>query len=144
MGHKKHRSKKRKHKIVLLFVVLFILSILLEVDPFPRNIFNSGAFFVGLYLLLSGTWMGIKKLDSINLKKSSNIWLLRLFGGMVCIVGMVVTVSGVMAASFVYMVGNSLPTDNLPWIVGLCLIGLGGFSIFRSDREMSFIHVKYV
>ena len=130
-----YRVIRRNNKLVdkVVFVILLLVfSNHINLNSKLGNYFDIGIFLLSLYLVVAGTWLFAKIIDSFNLESDLNCWGLRLFGIGLIIFGWILLAAGSMAK---VMSNSPLAFDNIYWIMGLCIIALGAFSEFRSFRR---------
>ena len=125
------RNNKLVDKVIFV-ILLLVFSNHINLNSKLGNYFDMGIFLLSLYLVVAGTWLSAKIIDSFNLESDLNCWGLRLFGIGLIIFGWILLAAGGM----VKVLSNSpLAFENIFWITGLCVMALGAFSEFRSFRR---------
>jgi hypothetical protein len=137
----KFKFIKRNEKLVerLLFVIMFLIfSKHIIIGSTLTKIVDWIIFLSLLYLTLAGSWFLVKLLDSIDLSSDLYCWGLRILGGITVFFGFLLFMSSAFALAFTNV---HLLTNNIPWILSICIILIGAFMEYRSFRRHPSIHV---
>lgn len=129
------RVIKRNQKLVdkVIFVImLLVFSVHIKLKSTIGQYFDLGIFLLALYLVVAVTWLLAKIIDSLNLESDLYCWGLRIVGGVLVLFGWILVAAGSMAKA---VTNSLLAFDNIFWIMGFCIMGLGAFSEYRSFRR---------
>lgn len=139
----KFRVIKRNEKLtdkVIFVIMLLVFSVHIKLKSTLGQYLDFGLFLLALYLILAGSWLVAKIIDSFNLESDLYCWGLRLVGGALIIFGAILFMSGAMVNILTH---SSLAFNNIYWIAGLCIMALGAFSEFRSFRRYGvFVYMR--
>lgn len=139
----KFRVIRRNEKLVdtVIFVImLLVFSAHINLNSKLGKYFDLGIFLLALYLVLAGTWLLAKIIDSFNLESDLYCWGLRLVGAGLFLFGWILFAAGGIAKA---LSNSPLAFDNIFWITGLCIMALGAFSEFRSFRRYGvFVYMR--
>lgn len=134
------RAVRRKRKLVKKIVIAILLLVVansINLNSFLGLYADWLVFLAGLYITIGAFWFLLKWIDSLDLHSDLNLWILRLGGGILGIIGAFLLLTTVVALIFI---GSRQPLfNNLFWIASLCIILLGGFCVFRSYRRYPMI-----
>ncbi len=133
------RNQKLVDKVIFIMMLL-IFSVHIKLKSTLGQYFDFGMFLLALYFVIAGTWLLAKIIDSLNLESDLYCWGLRLVGGVLILFGWILFAAGGMAK---VLTNFPLAFDNIFWITGLCIMGLGAFSEFRSFRRQGvFVYMR--
>ncbi len=125
---------------VIFVIMLLVFSVHIKLKSMIGQYFDFGIFLLALYLVVAGTWLLAKIIDSLNLESDLYCWGLRIFGGVLILFGWIIVAVGSMAK---VLTNSPLAFDNIFWITGLCIMGLGAFSEYRSFRRQGvFVYMR--
>ncbi|MBP2029380.1 hypothetical protein J2755_000300 [Methanohalophilus levihalophilus] len=122
----------RKSIEQLLFAVSFVIvSEHIRFNSIVGNVFDYLMFLILLYIVLAGTYLTAKGLDSLDLSQDLYCWGLRVLGLILILAGIMITTSGHMMV----LLAPEGMVKHIVWIFGICMILLGVFSNYRSTRR---------
>ena len=134
--------KFRQNGYVFLGIISLLLISLIPYVPtfleFADNLltgildtFDIIIFIILLAITLKCSWYSLLKINQINLVSDLNIWGLRIVSFILIFIGGIIGWIGSMLVSF----NNSYYTLHIFWIIGISIIILSAFAMFRFNRR---------
>lgn len=132
------RKRRKLVKKIVFAIIILIIASHIKINSFIGVYADWLLFLAGLYVVLGVFWFLLKWIDSLDLRSDLNLWILRIAGGIVSIIGLfLLFATGVS----MFFVSPPIMANNLFWIASIFITLLGAFSTFRSYRRYPMIKI---
>jgi len=129
------RRNNKLMEILLFSLILLVFYVHIKPES-ALGIYYEWIISLSLFVfVVGGTLMLMKSIDRIDMRSDLKCWGIRIIGFFIGLYGILLFMSG---GVVLVMAKESLMVNYLGIIVGLCLIALGSFCMFRSFRRYGF------
>ncbi|MDD3083785.1 MAG: hypothetical protein PHP82_02070 [Candidatus ainarchaeum sp.] len=134
-------AKREIMKKVIWASVILTIAVHLPLSGEYLQLFDLVIFLIVAYIVLMLTWLALKYINSFSMHSDLTNWGLRILGGLIGTFG----IFSLMFSSFVSLFAFATKFNswmlNLPLLISLCIIIIGAFMAFRSNRRYPMIGV---
>lgn len=127
-------------KIIIATLILLILFSLPLTGEYAK-LLELGTFLLFTYITVMLTWLALKFINSLNMGSDLTNWGIRILGGLIGLFGILMIMSSAMVGVFAVASNTNSWMNNLPWIISICIIIIGAFMVFRSNRRYQMIGI---
>jgi len=135
------RHNPRLVQIILIAVSLLFFSKHILLNSLVGKYYDWGIFIFSAVAIVLGSVLLTKIINSINLASDLYCWGLRLLGVVFFFIGWIVLTSASFSWMLLSLNNVHMVSQNVLWILGVCLILLGAFCEFRSFRRFPMVGI---
>ncbi|HIH22068.1 MAG TPA: hypothetical protein HA222_05435 [Candidatus Diapherotrites archaeon] len=136
------RKKKRLVKKIIIALMILVVLLQIKFSSFLGGLADWGLFIVLIYFTLALFWFLLKTIDRLNLASDLNCWILRIVGGILILFGFLLLLGSFVAtAVLLFFSQSNLVSNNIMWVISICVLLLGGFCEFRSTRRFPMVKI---